>query len=346
LDKYSADQAVCEKAARGIIDIYKVTNQQDKVGAIAAKYPCANFTEDEQEDIYYTPAMDAYNADEYELSIGLFEKYLANYPNGKYANEVKNYIADAHYQTGNMVEAVRIYRETLEGSNTGFTEKAAARVSFHLYNEEQYAEVIPYYERLEAVSATPEVIFNARLGVMRSAFLTENWNKSANYADKVLTNSSINESIALEAYYAKGMGNYYLKNYDLAKAALVWVIKNTTTAKGAEARYALADSYFQQDYLDNANDEVTGILKQKPAYNYWIAKGLILRSRIYIKQNNLFEAEQTLKSVIEHYPNSDDGIHDEANELWNELMQLKDTPKNVTPDTNPIIEVNDDKDGN
>ncbi len=346
LDKHAADQAVCEKAARGIIDVYKVTNQQDKVGAIAAKYPCANFTEDEQEDIYYTPAMDAYNADEYELSIGLFEKYLANYPNGKYANEVKNYIADAYYQTGNMAEAVRIYRETLEGPNTGFTELAAARVTYYLYNEEQYAEAIPYYERLEAVSATPEVIFNARLGVMRSAFLTEKWGKSAAYADKVISGSSLSAIIAEEAYYAKGMANYYQKHYDEAKTALVWVIKNTTTVKSAEARYALADSYFQQDYLDNANDEVTGILKQKPAYNYWIARGLILRSRIYIKQTNLFDAEQTLKSVIEHYPNSDDGILDEANELWSELMQLKNQPKNVTPDTNPIIEVNDDKDGN
>ncbi len=346
LDKYSADQAVCEKAVRGIIDIYKVTHQQDKVGALAAKYPCANFSADEQEDIYYTPAMDAYNADEFEKSIELFEKYLAEYPNGRYANEVKNYTANAYYQTENMAEAVRIYRETLEGPNTGFTELAAARVSFYLYNEGMYADVIPYYERLEAVSAVPEVIFNARLGVMRSAFLTEKWNKSAAYAEKVLANSSINQAVALEAYYAKGMANYYLKNYDEAKTALVWVMKNTTTVKSAEARYALADSYFQQDFLDNANDEVTGILKQKPAYNYWIAKGLILRSRIFIKQNDLFEAEQTLKSVIEHYPNSDDGVLDEANELWNELMQLKDQPKTLTPETNPIIEVNDDNEGN
>lgn len=346
LEKYSGDQAVCEKAVRGIIDIYKATQQQDKVGPLAASYPCANFSEDEQEDIYYEPAMEAYNAEEFEKSIELFKKYLEHYPSGRYANEVNNYIADAHYQTGNMEEAVRMYRISLEGPNTGFTEIAAARVSFYLYNEERYDEVIQYYERLEAVSAKPEIVFNARLGIMRSTYLTEKWNKSAAYADKVLGNSSLSTTISEEAYYAKGMANYYLKNYDEAKTSLVWIIKNTTTVKSAEARYALADSYFQQDYLDNADEEVAGILKQKPAYNFWIAKGLILRTRIYIKQSKLFEAEQTLKSVIEHYPNSDDGVLDEANELWNELMQLKDQPKTITPETNPIIEVNDDNEGN
>jgi tetratricopeptide (TPR) repeat protein len=251
-------------------------------------------------------------------------------------------MADANYNVGNIEEAVRIYRETLEGGNTGFTELAASRVSQYLYNAEKYIEVIPYYERLEAISSTPEVVFNAKLGIMRSAFLTESWNKSAVYADKVLSNSSLNKDLSLEAYYAKGMANYYAKNYDAAKTALVWLTKNTTTIKSAEARFSLADIFFQQGHLESADEEVTAILKQKPAYNYWIAKALILRSRIYIKQEKLFESEQNLKSVLEHYPTEDDGIIDEANELWNELMQLKDQPKSIAPDTNHIIEINDE----
>ena len=99
--------------------------------------------------------------------------------------------------------------------------------------------------------------------------------------------------------------------------------------------------YYKQNYLENADDEVGALLKQKPAYNFWIAKGLILRTRVQIAQDNLFEAEQTLKSVIDHYPVPDDGIMDEANELWNELMQLKDQPKSFDPEVDPIIEIND-----
>ena len=45
---------------------------------------------------------------------------------------------------------------------------------------------------------------------------------------------------------------------------------------------------------------------------------------------------------MEHYKVKDDGILDEANELWNELMQLKEKPKSITPEPNHIIEINDE----
>ena len=61
----------------------------------------------------------------------------------------------------------------------------------------------------------------------------------------------------------------------------------------------------------------------KPSYNYWVAKALILQARIFILNNDLFQAEQTLKSVLEFYPDKDDGVLAEANNLFEELMQLK-----------------------
>ena len=61
----------------------------------------------------------------------------------------------------------------------------------------------------------------------------------------------------------------------------------------------------------------------KPSYNYWVAKGLILQARIMIINNELFQSEQTLKSVLEFYPEQNDGVLSEANNLFSELMQLK-----------------------
>ena len=182
---------------------------------------------------------------------------------------------------------------------------------------------------------------------MRSHFLVGNWASAAQYGDKVLKEDGLNKDIKLEANYAKGMANYNLRSYDAAKVSLVWVFKSTTTVKAAEARYTLADIFYMQDFLDNAMDEITALLKQKPAYNFWIAKGLVLKTRILIKQDDLFQAEQNLKSVIEHYPIQDDGILDEANQLWDELMQLKSQPKQgLIPEVDPIIEINEQNGGN
>lgn len=340
LDKYSSDGAICERASRGLIEIYIAKGSPEKAEELAARYPCANFSPDETEDLYYEPAMAKYSDSLYGPAIPLFEKYLEKFPsNGRYTSEVKNYLANCYYENGDMAKAIEMYMVTLEGPNTGFTELAAARVSHYLYSEGRYDEVIKYYKRLEEVSSKPEVIFNSQLGLMRSHYLIENWANAVVYAEKVLEAASLSNELKIEAHYAKGMSHYHLTNYDKAKSSLVWLMKNTTTVKAAEARYVMAEMFFKQGFLDQSDEEIDALLKQKPTYNYWVAKGLILRTRVKIAQDDLFTAEQTLKSVIDHYPVPDDGILDEANELWSELMQLKEEPEKRAPDTNNIIEI-------
>jgi len=79
----------------------------------------------------------------------------------------------------------------------------------------------------------------------------------------------------------------------------------------------------------------------KPSYNLWVAKGLMLQVRIQMNNDELFQAEQTLKSVLDHYPNETDGILTEANELWDELMQLKTPQEKEEEENQKRIEIND-----
>ncbi len=345
LTEKGSDPNVCKVVAQGLIDLYTANGQPEKIEELANQYVCVQIDANEQENLYYAPAIEAYNDSSIVESVrladalGKFQKYVGKFPNGRYTFEAKNYMADCHYRLGNKEAAMALYTEILQQPNSGFTELAAERASKYAYNNGNYEDAVRYYKKLEEVSSKPELIFNAQLGLMRSNFLVENWSAAGVYAGKVLNSSRINDELKIEAYYAQGMSNFYLEDYLKAKPALEWLAQNTTTYKGAEAKYSLAEIYFKQMEYVKADSEVTALIKRRPAYNYWIAKGLILRTRIYIAQDNLFDAEQTLKSVREHYQVPDDGILDEADALWNELMQLKDAPKNITPETNPIIEI-------
>ena len=77
----------------------------------------------------------------------------------------------------------------------------------------------------------------------------------------------------------------------------------------------------------------------KPTYNYWVAKGLLLQAEIQVIKEDLFQAEQILQSIIDHYTDQTDGIIEEANSMWNELMQLKNTDKEVPEKSASEIEV-------
>lgn len=348
LNTYGSDQKVCERVADGLKDLYIAMNKPEKIETLAQQYPCANITPDEQENLYYLPAVDIYFDStkaitvRYNEAIPKFEKYLEKFPSGRYVNDVKNYLADCHYQLGNEALAVELYQETLGGPTTGFTETAALRVSKYMYNNERYAEAIPAYKKTEEITAVPADKYNAQLGLMRCYFLLEQWPESVVYAEKVLNSSLITSEHKIEAHYAHAFGSYNQKKYEDAKGSLSWLTKNTNTERGTEAQYALADAEYQLGRYVEADQEVDKLLKRKPAYNYWIAKALILRSRILMQLGDLFGAEQNLKSVIEHYPNQDDGILDEANELWEELMQLKNQEEEFGERTSPTIEIEED----
>ena len=345
--QYGSNQKVCVRVAEGLKELYLLMNEPERIEILAQTYPCFKLDPGEQENLYYIPAMQAFSdstvseTQRFSNSIPKFEKYLTKFPSGRYVNEVKNYLAHCHYELGDIDLAIQLYKESLEGPNTQYTQNAAILVSKHLFNNGKYAEAIPYYNRVETESAAdPEILYNARVGLMRSNYLTERWASTSQYADKVLGSSQLSQEIKTEAYYTKGMANYHLNRFNDAKPALEWIIQNTTTERAAQARHSLAELYFKKGDYPEADNEVTKLLKMKPAYNYWIAKSLILRTRVYMAQDKLFDAEQTLKSVIDHYSINDDGVLDEANLLWDELMQLKNQPKNLDPGTNPIIDIN------
>ena len=342
LENFSLQGDVCEKSVRGLVDIYKNQKKLEKIDQLVSQHECANITSIEQEDMYYLPAMEKYEDSSYQESLELFEKYLERYSSGRYSNEVKIYLANSYYALKDFDKAISIYKESLEGENSFFTELSAARVSKHLYNEGLYEEAIPYYEKLEEVSSTPEIIANANVGLMRSSFLTEKWHKTISYSEKVLKKLNLKKSIEIEANYALGIANFKTESYDKAKPHLFWVVENTSTEKSAESRYILAEIFFIQSLYEESNNEITKLIKQKPSYNYWIAKALILKSKVLIIQDELFQSEENLKSIIEHYPVSDDGIMDEANELWNELMQLKEEEKEIIKEKEIEVEIRDE----
>lgn len=339
LSKFNGDREVCELCSKNLVALYETMREQERLQMIINEFPCVEVSKDDQEKLFYTPAFNFYNDSDFVKAIPEIKKYLRNYPNGNYTSEMLTFLGNSYFALDSIEVAIDTYKKCIERPNNGYTEYVASRSAKYLYNNERYEECIPFYKKLEQVSSKPDVLNNAQLGIMRSAFLLKNYKEAILYSDKVLSQSQLTNSIRFEAQYAKGMSCYKEGKVDESKVALEYVVLNTTTVLGAEAKYTLAAIAYQVENLEETDKLVRELLKMKPSYNFWVAKGLILQSRVLIKKNDLFQAEQTLKSVLDHYPNKEDGILIEANELWSELMQIKDAPKSVQPENKTIIEV-------
>ena len=344
LAEHESESDVCEIAAKGLLDIYTAQNKPSKAADVVERYSCIDYSDDEKENLFYGPALQAYLDTSYDQAIEKFNVYVENFrESGKHIGDAHYYLADSYLQLNDTINAISNFEKSIKATSGSYKESAASRVSAYYYDLKNYTRALDYYETLEKLSSTPSSIKSARLGIMRSSFFMEEYEMSKEYALFVLENPSLNDNIKSEANYAMGLSCYQLEYYMEAIAPLNWLVQNNTTFMGSEAQFTLAQIHFNQKELETAKLEIQQLLKMKPSYDFWIAKGLILMSRILIEEDDLFQAEQNLKAVIEHYPIQDDGVMDEANALWEEIKILNNPPEDKSvDDTETKIEIDED----
>lgn len=343
LATYEQQREVCKEVVLNLIDVYNAQKKPDLASEVIDRYPCANISTEEKENIFYTPALAAYQDTNYREAVEKFEVYLTKFPNGRYLNETYFYYGNSLLKTKDSSAAIQQFEKYLASTTNTYGEYAASKTAAYYYIKKNYAKALQYYQQMESAASKPTTTFEAKLGIMRCAFMENNYTLAKENAKFVMENAALTPQIRVEAEYATGLSNYHLKQFEAAKPSLEWLVKNTTTAMGSEAKYLLADIYFGQQMYDEAETEVKALLKMKPSYNYWVAKGLLLQARVHISREDLFQAEQTLRSVLDFYPDQQDGVLAEASDLWDELMQLKNPPANDVPQPEMKIEINNEE---
>ncbi|MBW7868039.1 MAG: tetratricopeptide repeat protein [Brumimicrobium sp.] len=343
LKEFALDDVTCKRVTKGIVDIYRATRQQDKIVALGKEFPCAEISSDDEEIFFYETANELYVNEKYNEAITEINKYLKNFPDGRFAIQLTSYLADIYYQRDDQEEAVLYYSKIIEKPNSPYTEEALIRSSKILFNNEQYDQALPYYEKLIKLTSNSQVIYNTQLGLMRCYYLLEDYTKAADYASKVLENELLKDKELQEiSNYIAGVS--YFKSDQLQKSLsyLRWTADKISNERGMEALYLLAEAnYLLKDYV-NAEKLHNELMNRKPMDAVWMGRSFILQAKVFMAVDDLFQAEQTINIVIEKYPNSDDGIKEEAQSVKEEILQLKETPKDVEDNINRMIDMNDE----
>ena len=86
------------------------------------------------------------------------------------------------------------------------------------------------------------------------------------------------------------------------------VAQEVRTARGAEAKYLIAECHYHLEDMDNAEEIIMSFTKQQTSHQYWLAKSLILLADINVKRNELFQAKQYLLALQKNYRVQEDDI--------------------------------------
>ncbi|WP_423127576.1 tetratricopeptide repeat protein [Gaoshiqia sp. Z1-71] len=264
------------------------------------------------------------------------ERYLQQYPSGSFSLNARFYLAEAKYNSGEFSSALADYEFVVNKSDNIFTEPALGRVAELEYNAANYAKALSYYERLGKISNTKWNLLKARAGIMRCHYQLANYQACAESAGLVLSSDNLTDVLKREANYKLAKSYYMTKNFQQALPVFSKLAEDTSSEEGAESKYRTIEILVSQNKLEQAENGVMDFISKNTPHQFWLAKSFILLADIYLARGDEFQAKHTLKSIVENYPETGDGIIETAGAKLKDLerteqqkQQQKDSPMQI-----------------
>jgi tetratricopeptide (TPR) repeat protein len=269
----------------------------------------ASTTVGREDSIAFIAAERQYMSGRHEQAVISLNNYVTRYcaNEGRYCATARYYLADSYYQAGNKLEALTAYRALLNMATGGqYTEQAVIRAAEITYDQQNFTASLAYFEQLYKLAKTAENKNTARLGVLRCSNYLEDYDRTISIVDEIMADSHSTFDLKSEALYNRGKAYMAKNEREKAIGDFKEIAVETRTANGAEAKYLLAELYFEGEQDDLAEKEIMDFAAKNTPHQYWLARSFILLSDIYMEKGDVFQAKQYLLSLQRNYTNKDD----------------------------------------
>lgn len=240
---------------------------------------------------------------------GRITDYLKRYPQGASRATALAYAIAANAKAGND-DATITYADELI---TNYPDNAALPDALKAKADALAAQgkgelALAAYEQLATAAATPDMLNEAQLGIMRTARDLALDDRVIDAAEAITSSSTPTAEQRAEAAYAHADALYRTGRTDEAIAGWTALSTDLNDIYGTMALYRIAAARFDSNDLAGARQAAEKLIESDTPHNYWLARGFILISDINRAEGNTFEADQYLISLRDNYPGNETDI--------------------------------------
>lgn len=307
IQKYAGSEEAYA-ALEGLEQVYVETNNISDYLAYTKTLNKINMRTSSQEDsLVYVTAELQYIMGNYEEAAAGMTTYITSFcPGGRYCVTAHYYAANSFYQLRQYDAAQEKYNALAAIDGNPYLEEACMRSAEIAYDKEEYKTAAYYFQQMLRVASSSNMRITAQLGILRCNQHEGNIEAVIAAATQLLEQDQLTDNIRQEALYYRAKAHLSNQQYGLAVVDLTPLSKEVRTPMGAEAKYQLANAYFQLGSIELAEEEVMSFTQMQTTQQYWLAKSLILLSDINVQRNDIFQAKQYLLALQSNYQQQDD----------------------------------------
>lgn len=297
--------AASKEALVTIKNVYMQMDRVEEFFVYVKGLSFVNISSAEQDSISYMAVEQRYLEGDCDKSITGFGNYIEKFPAGYFIVNAHFYKGECELKNNNTGIALQHFEAVLTKPRSTFTETAMLKAATICKNNNDYAKAITYFAKLEETGEFKKNILLARTEMMRCYEKSNQPKNTIDVATRLLNTEKISNETKQEAYLSMAKANLAMNEITKAQSDFTTAMQTLSNETAAEARYNLANIAFIQKQYSESEKLILELINQVPGYEYWIAKGFILWSDIYMQTDNAFQAKYTLKSVIDNYEGAD-----------------------------------------
>jgi len=293
----------------------------------------------EQDSLSYHVAEKIYMSGDYAKASQSFKNYIQKHPDGRFLLNANFYKGDCNYRANENEEALQSFSYIIGRPENRFTEPALLGASRIEFRQKNYQKAAVYYSMLEEVAENKSNLLEARMGMLKCYSLLEQHDKVTDLADKILLTEKLSPEQERETRFAKAKALLARDRQVLALDEFKIVSGEVKSVEGAESKFRVAEIYYQRKEIQNAEKEIADFADKSTPHQYWMARSFLLWADIFRDKGDEFQSIQTLQSLIDYYPKTDDGILDEARAKKKLLSDKQETANKPAVQEEDEIEV-------
>jgi len=258
-------------------------------------------TSNQEDELMYQQAEVQFNNGNFPVAAKKFEEYLTRFPDGKFALEALYYKSEIYNNAKDYAKAAEGYEKLADLVPNKFGEKAllnAARLNF--FELKNYEKSEKYFTKLKEFASSQENKLEAMRGLLRSQFQLQKWNDAVTNAKDLLTQKGIGSDDKVIANMAIAKSFQTSNQCEQAISYYRQVVSLNKSAYGAEARYEIANCFFVQDRLSDAEKAAFEVVNKSGSYETWVTKAYLLLGDVYLKEKDYFNAKATFQSIVDN----------------------------------------------
>jgi len=335
-----------ESALLGLQEIYiNDLGKSEEYVSFVSSLPGYKITESAADSLAYMVGAIRYNEGEYQKAVAGFNNYLDKYPNGLNKIKAIYYRGESNTLLKKYDQSLDDYERLIQLGNSEFYVSALRKASLISYNYTQnFEKAYTYYHQYYNLLTDEDEKYASALGALRSAFRIANNDGIKKYGEIVSTHKKADNEEKVSAYYYLGKTWLKEENLEKAKTSFTAIDDMVNTNQSAEARYLIAEILWKQNQPEKAETQCNIANDKNASYPFWIAKGLLLLSDIYVGRNDLFNARAALEAVLENFPENQE-LQTEAKAKLNKVQEMEKQKNRIKTPSKSIMEFHSGKNG-